>query len=236
MPDTGIITAASTNGGGAVFLGLYNASISTQCYPIDETQVQSSTTMTSGATSAGVYYSPNGLTATNFPIRILGYVEYNSSGLTTAGTYTRVPDFIQTFSPGVKKPCETVSIASNNTGSVQSSSGATYPTATGFYLNKTFTSAANLGRISADTYGVNGASGNIIMGLYQSTGGFACSTAVGAAAYMGNSATVNYWPWARTNIINKPNSTSPYYGICFGANTAAGSAGGGDLTVEEIMG
>ena len=48
-----------------VVLGLINCSAPTQAFPLDETGIQRSVAMTAGATSTGVFYTPNGTTVTS---------------------------------------------------------------------------------------------------------------------------------------------------------------------------
>lgn len=83
-------------------LGLINCSAPTQVFPLDETGIQGSVAMTAGATSAGVFYTPNGTTVTSKAHRILGYLEY-ASGLATAGTYATVLTKVQLFGPGARR-------------------------------------------------------------------------------------------------------------------------------------
>jgi hypothetical protein len=100
-----------------VVLGLITCSAPTQVFPLDETAIQRSVAMTAGATSTGVFYTPNGTTVTSKAYRILGYLEY-ASGLATAGTYATAPTKVQLFGPGVKKPGAIVQTAyASNTGS-----------------------------------------------------------------------------------------------------------------------
>jgi hypothetical protein len=94
--------------GGTVVLSLYNASTATSCQAIDETVTQSSTAISGSATSAGVYYTPNGTTLSGKGIRILGFIEYSSAGLTTAGTYASAPGFVNVFGTGGKRPCDII--------------------------------------------------------------------------------------------------------------------------------
>jgi hypothetical protein len=100
------------NNAGTNVLAFYTASAPGAnagiCKGIDETTAQTSVPVSGSATSIGQYYTPNGTTVTAKSIRILGYVEYNASGLVTAGTYATSPNFIQTFGPGAKKPCDIV--------------------------------------------------------------------------------------------------------------------------------
>jgi hypothetical protein len=88
--------------------------------PLDETSAQSSTAISGGATSAGVFYTPNGTTVATKQIKILGYLEYNA-GLATAGSYSSAPTKIQLFGPGVKKPgdyLQNVSTSGSSTGTI----------------------------------------------------------------------------------------------------------------------
>jgi hypothetical protein len=96
--------------GGTVVLALYNASTATTCQGIDEGTVQSSTGISGSATSAGVFYTPNGTSLSSKAIKILGYVEYNSTGLSTAGTYASAPNFIVSASPTSPRPCQVIGI------------------------------------------------------------------------------------------------------------------------------
>ena len=90
-------------------------------------QTIASTAVSSGATSADVFYTPNGTTVSSKAFRITGYLEY-LSGLAvehhktgemvwlplsdaagdlfsraTAGTYGSAPTNLQLFGPGIKK-------------------------------------------------------------------------------------------------------------------------------------
>ena len=130
---------------GSVVLSLYNASTATSCKSIDETQVQSSTPFSGTATAAQTYYTPNGTTITNKPIKIIGFVEYNSTGLATVGTYATAPNFINTFSKGMKKPCDpiqTVYKTDTAQGLIQAGS-TTKVECTGMNATITPSSAAN---------------------------------------------------------------------------------------------
>src|SRR3974390_3048867 len=72
---------------------------------LNEAVLVSTTAISGGATSAGVFYTPNGTTLTTQPYRILGYVETTEA---TAGTYATAPSKVQLFGPGVKKPGDVV--------------------------------------------------------------------------------------------------------------------------------
>lgn len=114
------------NNAGTVQLGLINCSIPGQIFPLNEAALHSSAGISSAATSAGVYYTPNGVTVSNAAIKILGYLDYGS-GLTTAGTYATTPTAIEPFGPGVYKPGEVVQMvyATATTGTTNSTATKT---------------------------------------------------------------------------------------------------------------
>lgn len=138
----------SFNNGGTNVLALINCSNASTIFPLNEGLVASSTAMSASATSAGVFYTPNGTTITSKAFRILGYVEYNSTGLATAGTYATAPNFIQVFGPGIRKPGEAIQVASATSTGSASQTAATYITG-GLSLSITPSSAANLIRAKA---------------------------------------------------------------------------------------
>src|ERR1019366_9548380 len=78
------------NNAGTAVLAMQNCSTATAIYSLAEYGVASTTGISGSATSAGVWYTPNGTTLTNCAFRIIGYCEY-TSGLATAGTYTSDP-------------------------------------------------------------------------------------------------------------------------------------------------
>lgn len=118
--------------------------------PLVESQVASTTAMSGSATSAGVFYTPNGTTLSNKAFRILGYIEYNSTGLATAGTYASGPNFIQLMGPGVKLPGDLIQTAMVTTTSNVTNATSSY-VATNASKAITPSSAANL--IKAQWFG-----------------------------------------------------------------------------------
>ena len=97
------------NNGGTVVLALINCLTATEIFPLIESQLASATGISNGATSAGIFYCPNGTTITSMPFKILGFIEY-SSGLATAGTYSAQPSQIQIFGPGIPRPGQPVQL------------------------------------------------------------------------------------------------------------------------------
>jgi hypothetical protein len=134
---------AAFDNGGTVVLALINCSTATRIFPLNETLTSATTNMSGSATSAGVFYTPSGTTLAGNSFRILGFVEYNSTGLVTPGTYSRAPDFMQLFGPGVKKPGDIIQTIFFSTSSTTSIS-TTAKTSTALTTSLTPTSAANL--------------------------------------------------------------------------------------------
>jgi hypothetical protein len=195
------------NNGGVNVLALINCTTPSGTLPLNESMVASSTPMSGSATSAGVFYSPNGTTVTSKAFRIVGYVEYNSTGITTAGTYASPPNFVQVFGAGIKKPGDIVQVISG-------------PTITA-------TSAANLILASAtrgwNTQSVSNTSVTLIRGsttIAQTVVTQATSTSQGTLTFSG--------------ILDAPNSiSSQTYALSAGTGNPNGTA---YYTLEEIQG
>jgi hypothetical protein len=226
------------NNGGTPVLALINCSTAGNIFPLNESLPQSSTAISASATSAGVFYSPNGTTVSSKTFLVLGYVEYNSTGLATAGTYATAPNFIQTLGPGVHKPGEIVQLASTSTSSSGTSTSATFVAlSSGMTIAVTPTSAANL--IYATTTGTlsqSAASGSV---LQLSRGTTAATNLFGAASQMNVTASSN----TPINVIgfDFPNTTSSTTYAIQGKTTAGTVSypSGGDTAVfflQEIMG
>jgi hypothetical protein len=238
---------------GTVVLSLFNASSSTKICQIDETQVQTSVAISGSATSTCVYYTPNGTTLTSKAIKILGYIEYNSTGLVTAGTYATGPNFIQTFGPGVKKPGEVVQTFTSTTTSQTSTAntftiGNTAPVAaSGATVASqaiTPTSAANITRIRGQALVLSSGSAFVITYLVNTTGPTTVATAGGFNGGVGGAASI---PIFYQGILNTTSATTftQYYSsntgtsnlntFQNGSSNFAGTSISG-FTIEEIMG
>ncbi len=107
---------------GTPALGLINCLSTPIIFPLNDRGTISPTAMTSGATSAGVWYCQNGLSISSSPVAILGYVEYNSTGLVTPGTYATAPNFVQLAGPNTPRPGQEIQRQVNFTGAVASGS------------------------------------------------------------------------------------------------------------------
>lgn len=230
----------SFNNSGANVLALINCSNASTIFPLNEGVVVSSTAISGSATSAGVFYTPNGTTISSAAFRILGYIEY-SSGLTTAGTYTSAPTAIQMFGPGVKKPGDVVQTAQHfDTGNTTSNSTTIY-LATVVAQAISLTSAANLAEIKASGSSVNsvGSSGQATLSLLRG------STQIGPQLSQLNpsNATGSTSNPVTFDYLDRPATTSSTtYSVGIKCNSAAlcsfpgGSNIGGNIIVQEIMG
>jgi hypothetical protein len=232
---------------GTVVLSLFNAvnPTTSQCTTINERVVQTSVAISGSATSAGVYYTPNGTTLTSKAIKILGYVEYNSTGLVTAGTYASGPNFVESFGPGIHKPCEPVQFTQ-----ALNATADTPTTSTSFVVNTnqeisiTPTSAANLIMVE-------------MQGAIQSTAANECDAAIsrgttantniiGAVALIFNNG-ASTTAAGYLKVIDFPNTASSqtYAGqrrssavanCAWPANSTGGSTNKGIMFLTEIMG
>jgi hypothetical protein len=130
------------NSAGTLVPGLINCSTPTQIYPLVESNVATSVPISAAATSAGVFYTPNGTTVTAGAFRIVGYLEYGA-GLTTAGTYASVPTKVQLFGPGIKKPGDVVQVAVATNATASTTTSSTFVALTGQNVSITPTSTVN---------------------------------------------------------------------------------------------
>ena len=88
------------NNSGSVALCAFKAVSGTNVAAIDESQLQTSASGTSGGSSAQTYYCSTSA-VTSKAIRILGYVDIQEA---TAGTWASGPTYVQLFGPGIKRP------------------------------------------------------------------------------------------------------------------------------------
>jgi hypothetical protein len=223
---------------GTVVLGLINCSTATQIFPLVENLVASTTNMSGTANSAGVFYTPAGINLVGKSFRIIGFIEYNSTGLATPGTYTRVPDFMQLFGPGIKKPTDPVQYSTASTTSQTARATASFATALSGSISPS--SAANPIRI--DWTGSTGGSNGLNGGSIRIARG---STLVGQSQRLNNQGSGTVITAGAGFGIDLPNATgSTTYNIQIqgdGTNSAifpgVNTAGdGGFMLMTEIMG
>jgi hypothetical protein len=136
------------NDGGTFRLGVFNASNPTTIFPLVEAGVSSSLQVVAAGNAAGQHYTA-GAAVTSKAFRILGYVDWNSSGVVTAGTWTTTNlNSIQTFGPGIKKPGDIVQEVTFSSATGTAGTSSTF-TASALTKATTPTSAANLIQASA---------------------------------------------------------------------------------------
>jgi hypothetical protein len=228
------------NDGGTFRLGVFNASSTTRIYPLDETQLASSLQVVAAGNAAGQHYTA-GAAVTSKAFRILGYVDWNSSGVATAGTWTTTNlNSIQTFGPGVKKPGDLVQLVYFTTSTNSTTTSANPGAATSLSTTITPTSAANLIRATASGAEANtsgfAAAGqwgrNANTNLFGGTFDVYCGTATIASS-------------VACSGIDKPNSAaSTTYTLYHWASSAGqtanwlptGASLAGAMTLEELMG
>lgn len=238
------IWVVAFNNSGTNVLGLINCSNSSTIFPLNEGAVASSTPFSASATSAGVFYTPSGITIASKAFRILGYIEYNSTGLTTAGTYATGPNFIQAFGPGIKRPGEIVQVAQLTSSSATGTSSAT-AVATALHNTITPSSAANLVKVyfSATNSSAAFANDAVEFGLYR--GNNACTTQVGFKGFNGGSTATPVYAMNSGTYYDAPNTTSSQgYTMCAFAQNGANAVGfnsqdlgtTGVFVIEEIQG
>lgn len=148
------------NDAGTVRLGAINASTSTNIYPLNNGVVASSTAEggAGAADSAGVIYTGTAVTSKTY--RVLGYLEWSSTGL-TAGTWTTTNlNYIRPYNSAMALPGQ--SVGNVKMGTLAGASGLT-STAMADVTNgsTTFTptSAVNKVRVQFWTRGIVAAAG-----------------------------------------------------------------------------
>lgn len=225
------------NNGGVPVLGLINCSTSKSILSIPEYGLASSTQMSSAATTAGVFYTPNGTTLTNKAFRIIGLLSYES-GLVTAGTYNNPPTVVQLFGPGIKLPGDTVQLAVNST---TSSTAIGTNTQTSLSASITPTSAVNPVMVKADVNWQSGTAQNeySIAQLSRGTG----PTYIGNKYFAGQNANTQFSQAIAVQLqaFDLPGTTSAttyyvYMTVSQGAATFNNSAFPLFMYLEEIMG
>lgn len=239
------------NNAGTNVLALVNCSTATSVAPLNEGGVATSVAFTAGATSAGVFYTPNGTTVSAKAFRILGYVEYGS-GLATAGSYVSLPTAIQVFGPGIKKPGDIVQdvYVQNSTVATTGNTytlSATLPTPSGGILiasqSITPTATMNPIRVQAQGVGATSASSSNTVFIYDATNSVTKSV-VGTGATGGGGILFTLKAEFQTVNISSPTTYAAYFTSNTGTTTLNGVGGAQYFTgaansfirIQEIMG
>lgn len=189
---------------GTVVLALYQTVVGgaspTAISPLNPSALASSTAISGSATSAGVFYTPNGTTVSSKAFCILGYVDY-ASGLATAGTYASAPTTVQLMGPGIKLPGQIVQSVLGSSNSITNNSTNAYAT-TNVSASISPTAAPNLVRAAAYGSGrTDGGGSAIISKLHRG------STAIGSEGE-GFSAGGASWSTHVNFALDAPGTTS----------------------------
>ncbi len=221
------------NNAGTPVLALRNCFASGSLYPLDDRNTQSSTAMSGTATAAGIWYTPNGTTLANKAVAVLGYVEYNATGLATAGTYNVAPQFVQLAGPNTPRPGYEIQRAYNFTGAVASGTTAmpnddTIPqSAEGDqYMAQaiTPTSAANVLEIRHVGNYAAGAVAYLSVALFQDSAADALAASYSQPVGVANSA----WLMALEWVMRAQTASASTFKI------RAGSTGGSTITFNGL--
>lgn len=180
------------NDGGTFRFGAINCLSGTSIFALAGAGIASSTTVSTSADNAHVFYSGTGVTSKAYTV--LGYMDFS---LTTAGTWDEVPDVIRLFAPGVELPGEVVQRARLPTGAVSSAATTvpfddTIPQSTegDQYMSQAITpvAAANLLKVAWGAHLTNSAApNNMVAALFRDSGADAVAATaltLSTASYM----------------------------------------------------
>lgn len=218
------------NNGGTPVIGIRNCSNATGIFPLAESGVASTVAVSAAATSAGVWYTPTGVTLTNCAFRIIGYVEY-TAGLVTPGTYVSDPTNVVLFGPGIKKPGDVIQIRYGSTSGVTTVNNTT-PIITTLTASITPTSSINPVLVDCSQVGLSLASSRYInIQPYRGSTGIGVTFTLGSTGGSINGV-------ASQSVIDLPSSviaiTYATFIASFGAYSTEASTG--TMTLTEIMG
>ena len=109
---------------GTIRVGLKNCSASGAIFPLVESGAASSSAMSTGADSAGVFYTATAVT--DKPFRVIGFLDFNS-GLPSIGVWSTDSSTRTLFGPGVKLPGDIIQVAISVLEGVSVNAGAVIP-------------------------------------------------------------------------------------------------------------
>lgn len=232
------------NDAGTFRLGVMNCSTggdSANVYAIGDDQIASSTAEggAGAADSTGTFYTGSAVTSKAY--RVLGYLEWNKSGL-TAGTWTTTNlAKVQAFGPGIPlpgRPTGRMKQAITTTGF--STTSSTYQSTT-VTIDGTLTAAANLWKVDFSSIGSNANPAATVINIAPFRGSTQLTP---FQAIVGSGATAIYQNCA-FSFLDKPNddaSVTYVIKIASTDNTNTGrlptnvSGASGQIMLTEIMG
>jgi hypothetical protein len=193
------------NDSGTFRIGAINCSTATQVFPLfDGIRTSVAEAGSGNSDSAGVIYTST--LVTNQPMRILGYAEWNSGGLATAGTWTSTNlSYVQLFGPGIPTPGQVIQTIQTTTATATTVTNNSAVFATANAATITPTSAANLIKATA-VGGWISQNGNDAWVCF--IGRNAGAIVVGNKASNYSSDAVNTYMQLTNTGLDKPNSVS----------------------------
>ncbi|HZP68384.1 MAG TPA: hypothetical protein VFB29_00455 [Pseudolabrys sp.] len=232
----------ATDDAGTVRLWVINTLSGTNIYPLGASDIISSTAEggAGAADSAQVFYT--GTAVTSKASRTMGYIEWNTSGV-TAGTWTTTNLIrVQMYGIGIPLPGQRIQSVRNITSSAATNStdipfDDTIPQITegGEVLTQaiTPTSAANILEVHAQASAAVSSGSRVTCALFNTT--YDASNALTAIAQESGTATANriftvrYWVKAAT-------TSSSTWRVRIGNNAAATTTFNGDTGVRKLGG
>ncbi len=237
------------NDGGTARLGVVNCFVGDSTHALTTAQgvfalsewIPASSTAIATAPSSGVIYTGTAVSSKSY--LIVGFIEWDSTGL-TAGTWTTTHvNFVQAFGPGIKKPGDAVQSRYVETYTETSTTSGT-PQSTGASVALSPSSAANCVRVWAGgPIGWTNLAGGSVAQIYRGTtaiGSYIKSYAGTTSQVMQSSGVALAWDapntTSSTTYVVKVSSQNASNTATFPSG-ATGAAGNGTaaLLAEEIM-
>jgi hypothetical protein len=197
-----------------------------------ETNLKTTTTISSGATSAGVPYATTGVSSD--VLRIIGYAEY-SSGLATAGTWASAPTTLQLMGPGVSRPGSIIQTVTTSTTAVGTTTSLSFVALTTNPISLAIVPSSAVNLIKVTAYG----NANLPSGTSTGIQIARSTTLIGNPTYQGAVGGANS-SGVYISIFDAPATTSSTtYNIYGKTNAGALSfpygGGGAGIELDEIM-
>ncbi|MCK1445433.1 hypothetical protein IVB43_23900 [Bradyrhizobium sp. 48] len=224
------------NNAGSVSLGLSRQSDTTGWYPIEESELNSSTACSScgTATSTGVFYTT--AAQSSVPIRILGYLEWGS-GLVSAGVWATAPTKTVLSGPGMRKPGDAVQTKTASSTSNATSTSLT-PANTGLSVSISPVSAVNLVQVYS-TATIAQSTNNVVTHVRLARGGTFVGTSKKLLSQAGNAlfAPTSLSTFDLPGTTSSTNYALQYWNGSAGTAVLNGTDGdGSEITATEIQG
>jgi hypothetical protein len=221
---------------GTMRLGVRNTSDLNNVFPFPANGIDTTTTIGTGADTAGITYTGTGATDKQFIVA--AYADYES-GLTTVGTWDAAPTRIQLHVSGSPSPGDTVQIRRVVQSTEQTTTSTSYTDVSGVAVSITPTSKINKIEVSLVGASLSPSADFVHVKILRG------STQIGSIAQMGGSASTNQSVINIDYLDSPAASTSTTYKAQFRSNnggsvtfpkTTTGDGGTSMILVKEIMG